>query len=80
MIDELSEKLITEVVIQNLEESFTLLSDLRIRVPERVIDAFHILVVEVAILCVDKLCLLLELIHQLQARCNQMTAAKGGGT
>ena len=67
-------------MIQNLEESFTLLSDLRIGVSERVIDAFHVLVVEVAILSIDKFCLLLELIHQLQARCNKMTAAEGGGT
>eukprot|EP00354_Favella_ehrenbergii_P012399 CAMPEP_0170472844 /NCGR_PEP_ID=MMETSP0123-20130129/14832_1 /TAXON_ID=182087 /ORGANISM="Favella ehrenbergii, Strain Fehren 1" /LENGTH=96 /DNA_ID=CAMNT_0010741435 /DNA_START=2356 /DNA_END=2646 /DNA_ORIENTATION=- len=60
-------------MVQHFEESHALLAHSRIRVSKRLVEALNKLVEQVAVFALDKFGLLLELVHQLQARGNQVT-------
>eukprot|EP00353_Schmidingerella_taraikaensis_P001872 CAMPEP_0185597976 /NCGR_PEP_ID=MMETSP0434-20130131/81708_1 /TAXON_ID=626734 ORGANISM="Favella taraikaensis, Strain Fe Narragansett Bay" /NCGR_SAMPLE_ID=MMETSP0434 /ASSEMBLY_ACC=CAM_ASM_000379 /LENGTH=71 /DNA_ID=CAMNT_0028226843 /DNA_START=2407 /DNA_END=2622 /DNA_ORIENTATION=+ len=67
-------------MVQHFEESHALLAHSRIRVSKRLVEALNKLVEQVAVFALDKFGLLLELVHQLQARGNQVTTAEAART
>ena len=76
LILKFAQKGLSKLEEEYLEESFALLAYGRIRVPERLVDALYILVIEMAAHLFDHSSLLLELAHQVEAGRNHVAAAE----